>query len=49
MDLPRTSDPSTEEGGNERSSLNVEPSREEESEIVRGSNRVGRDIGTESS
>lgn len=47
--MPRTSDPSTEERGDECSSLDVEPSREEKGEIVGGSDRIGRDVGTESS
>jgi hypothetical protein len=47
LDLPRTSNPSTEERSDECSSLDVEPSGEKEGEIVRRGDTVGGDVGTE--
>jgi hypothetical protein len=49
LNLPRTSDPSTEERSKESTSSDVEVFREDEGEIVRCGDRVGGDVGTESS
>lgn len=49
MDLPRTSNPSTQDGSDESSTSDVEVFREDECEIVRSGDRVGRNVGSESS
>ena len=48
LNLPRRSCPSTNHSSEERSSLDVDILGSDERKVVRGRDRVGRDVGTES-